>query len=296
MVKRFQRRTLGSMRSLCWTDHANVTKLQAGAEIDTKHLRWTSEIQADGSEIRSLSGRACRLGDGYSRNPPDRDRLIEQRTKDLEGLCGQVRGFDLEAFLGEYESGGLQVSCLADDALPVMAMARDELSAQARQAVRVLYIADYMSENRRVAESGAAWRTLQQMMPDASVHMALCLGPFEDDMVIAAFFEGTRPRMNPAACAKQLRRDLLTGIATGLRAVELHKPHLILGLGQGGIIALAMSRPLVVETAMWARNVQHEDSTRMAAAWKAVKGCVAVQPRPGKARFSPEALLGAVPE
>jgi hypothetical protein len=211
-------------------------------------------------------------------------------------LCGQVSGFDLEAFLGEYESDGLQVSCLADDALPVMAMARDELSAQARPSVRVLYIADYMPENRRVAESGAAWRTLQQMMPDASVHMALCLGPFEDDMGIAAFFEGVRPRMNPSACAKQLRRDLLTGIATGLRAVELHKPHLILGLGQGGIIALAMSRPLLVETAMWARNVQHEESALMAAAWKTVKGCVAVQPRPGKAKFSPEALLGAVPE
>ena len=126
------------MRSLCWTDHANVTKLQAGAEIDTKHLRWTSEIQADGWEIRSLSGRACRLGDGYSRNPPDRDRLIKQRTKDLGGLCGQVRGFDLEALLGEYESDGLQVSCLADDALPVMLMARDEVSAQARRTVRIL--------------------------------------------------------------------------------------------------------------------------------------------------------------
>ena len=59
---------------------------------------------------------------------------------------------------------------------------------------------------------------------------------------------------------------------------------------------MAMGRPLLVETAMWARNVQHEESTRMAAAWKTVKGCVAVQPRPGKAQFSPEALLGAVPE
>ena len=80
--------------------------------------------------------------------------------------------------------------------------------------------------------------------------------------------------MNPAACAKQLRRDLLTGVATELRAVELHKPHHILGLGQGGIIALATGRPLV-ETAMWARSVQHEESVRMAAAWKPVKGCVA---------------------
>ena len=53
---------------------------------------------ADGSEIRSLSGRSARLGDGTSRNPKNRDALLEQRTKDLQGIIGQVRGFDLDEF------------------------------------------------------------------------------------------------------------------------------------------------------------------------------------------------------
>ena len=64
--------------------HANLTKQQQIdlVDIDLKHLRWVSEIVADGSEIRSLAGRSCRLGDGTSRNPADRDALMAQRTKD----------------------------------------------------------------------------------------------------------------------------------------------------------------------------------------------------------------------
>ena len=67
-IKRAQVATLGSMRSINWTDHANVTKQQVLENIDVKHLRWISEIISDGSVIQSLSGRSALLGDGYSRN------------------------------------------------------------------------------------------------------------------------------------------------------------------------------------------------------------------------------------
>ena len=102
-TKRAQRRILGSMRSICWTDHANWTRQQTAADIDVKHLRWTSEIVSDGSEIRSLSGRSAKLADGPSRNPEDRDEIMEQRTRDLEGMTGQLRGFSLDEFLGDWD-------------------------------------------------------------------------------------------------------------------------------------------------------------------------------------------------
>ena len=109
--KRAQRKILGPMKSLNWTDHATFTKQQVTdpAELDCKLLRWTSEITADGSEIRSLAGRAARLGDGTSRNPSDRDALLEQRSKDLQGLIGQVRGFNLDEFLSDYEEPGTAI-------------------------------------------------------------------------------------------------------------------------------------------------------------------------------------------
>ena len=113
--KRAQKKILGPMKSLNWTDHANFTKQQSvdPADIDCKLLRWTSEIVSDGSEIRSLAGRAARLGDGTSRNPSNRDQLLEQRSKDLKGLIGQVRGFNLDEFLSEGDSyGGTFGNCL----------------------------------------------------------------------------------------------------------------------------------------------------------------------------------------
>ena len=86
------------MRSLHWTDHANFTKQGSvdSSEIDTKLLRWFSGITADGSEVRSLAGRAAGLGDGTSRNTQDRDALLEQRSKDLQSIIGQVQGFNVD--------------------------------------------------------------------------------------------------------------------------------------------------------------------------------------------------------
>ena len=45
-----------------------------------------SEITNDGTESRSLSGRAARLGDGTSRSPQDRDALIAQRLVEAQPI------------------------------------------------------------------------------------------------------------------------------------------------------------------------------------------------------------------
>ena len=95
-IKRAAVACLGQIRAILWTDHANVKRLQDADDIDVKHLRWVSEIIADGSVIQSLSGRSAKLGDGYSRSPWNRDELIAQRTKDLQGVAGQTRGFDIQ--------------------------------------------------------------------------------------------------------------------------------------------------------------------------------------------------------
>ena len=102
-TKRAQRRTLGTLRSWCWCDHANVVRQATTLEIDVKTLRVVSEITSDGSVIRSLSGRSATLGDSTSRNPRDRDALIERRTGDLQDISRQLRSFDVEQFLAEHE-------------------------------------------------------------------------------------------------------------------------------------------------------------------------------------------------
>lgn len=54
------RKVFGTIRTLCWTDHANLTRAQSSdIGVDAKLVRWVSEILSDGSEIRSLSGRSA---------------------------------------------------------------------------------------------------------------------------------------------------------------------------------------------------------------------------------------------
>ena len=73
----------------------------------------------DRSEIKSLSGRSAMLGDGFSRNLKDRDSLLAARTKDLEGLTGQLRGFDLDQYLGKGTEGeGPVPGEVGEDAIP----------------------------------------------------------------------------------------------------------------------------------------------------------------------------------
>ena len=64
--------------------------LRAATSELVKLVRWVSEILADGSEIRSLSGRSAKLGDGFSRNPAGRDELLEARTTKDIGRCRSV--------------------------------------------------------------------------------------------------------------------------------------------------------------------------------------------------------------
>ena len=64
-VKRAAVSILGQIRALLWTVHANAKRLLSAVDIDVKHLRWISEIVADGSTINSLSRRSAVLGDGF---------------------------------------------------------------------------------------------------------------------------------------------------------------------------------------------------------------------------------------
>ena len=153
MTKRIQQTSLGYMKSICWTDHANLTKQQVAEDIDVKHLRWISEIISDGNQIRSVSGRAAKLGDGFSRNPADRDAILAQRSKDLAGFCGQLRGFDIDEFLSDHELPGYpvpwtmpsdSVSCKADGPkeVPTNSVAATMASAGVQRKVKVLFVAD----------------------------------------------------------------------------------------------------------------------------------------------------------
>ena len=160
-------------------------------DIDVRVFRWVSEIVADGSEIRSLSGRNCRLADGTSRKPADRNEIIAQRTKDVEGIAGQVRIFNLDRFLSDCEHPDVAIPwAVGDDCVPpsnkeakssaqvsgcpvfsgASAAAPLDLpllmaSAGVCPTLQVLYVPDYVVPNARVLATQQLAKKLEQVFP-----------------------------------------------------------------------------------------------------------------------------------
>ena len=70
----------------------------------------------------------------------------------------------------------------------------------------------------------------------------------------------------------------MTAVAKAIRALAFHDCEIVLGFGQGAIVALALSRPRVVELALAARVVQPEESRELSPAWHRVRLAIAVEP------------------
>ena len=294
------------MRSLNWTDHANLTKQQQIdlVDIDLKHLRWVSEIIADGSEIRSLAGRSCRLGDGTSRNPADRDALMAQRTKDLEGMIGQVRGFDLDEFLSDWELEGSAVPWSIGDGgwikeskdakavkpavkssgtLSLGAIAEAMSAEGVKPVLKILYCPDYVTRDQRIAATSGLYVQLSQLLPGFEISIALAEGPFEDDDGFSAHFEADAlGKRGPTKQIPALKVDLHTSVVKLARHAALHKPKLIFGKGQGGLVATAYGHPGQLEQVLATRNVQPAELHEIGQAWGNVAAIIVEEPRLSK--------------
>eukprot|EP00435_Cladocopium_sp_Y103_P052926 s165_g16.t2 len=282
-VRRAVKKLLGPIRSICWTDHANWTRQQTAEQVEPKHLRWLSEILADGSELRSLAGRSAKLGDGYSRNPDNRDQLLAQRTKDLEGLIGQLRGFSLEEYLsdlsekeflpwsvgdgvlpeagnppkGNDQPGDDQVAVLVEQLGSVCQGLRNNLfAAGVSTEIRVLYVPDYVARNDRLIKTKDLNKWFRTVFPECEVKVVLAEPPFEDPDGNALHFERQgKQKLSGRKLANATRVDLLTSVATLLREIAKHSPNFVVGAGQGAIVGLAAASPVVVEAVLLARNV-----------------------------------------
>mgnify|MGYP001253699497 FL=1 len=181
-------------------------------------MRWVGEITADGSEVRSISGRSARLGDGTSRNPRDRDALIEQRTADLAGISGQVRQFNINEYLSMCEQPGRAIPWALGSSAWVHEETTSSQSAvqgpwppyrdlqdtldvsqsswglrvasQAPTVLKVLYVPDYVSVKRRVELTADLHLRFSRALPQYTIRIAISEGPFEDDDGLNSHFEG----------------------------------------------------------------------------------------------------------
>ena len=95
---------------------------------------------------------------------------------------------------------------------------------------------------------------------------------------------------------KLLRKQIFTGIVNVLHEVVQHHPQVIIGYGQGALIALLMSRPLVIEAAARARIVSAGELASFRRAWAGVVGLIGVDAQLLPKRTDFAEILAAMPE
>ena len=74
-------------------------------------MRWTADLESDGSRLRNLAGRAAHLGDGLSRHD-------EAHMAVLRKAAHSLRGATVEDFLDDMEDDGPQHWAPGSHALP----------------------------------------------------------------------------------------------------------------------------------------------------------------------------------
>ena len=127
----------------------------------------------------------------------------------------------------------------------------------------------------------------------------VCEPSFRDDMHQGFWFDPEPQRTpSPEHRTKRLRRDLLTGLAVAVRELGRIKPQLVIGLGQGGVLALLLSRPRICEVALRSKVAQVAEmkATGMSEAWQGVQSILVRVPQVFKARSSGKMLTDALPE
>ena len=76
-----------------------------------------------------------------------------------------------------------------------------------------------------------------------------------------------------------LRRDLLAGVAAVVRELPPRSPQIVVGIGQGGLVAALLTRPRLVELALAGRHAAPDEGVELSRAWHSVRAVVVWRPR-----------------
>ena len=202
-------------------------------------------------------------------------------------LLGQFRGFDLAEYTSEYPDPAPYAVpwAVGDDAIPDSVAARsssssgatgpgipslDRIFAQvcAKPKFVVLHVSCYFRLAERQSVLDRLRRELQMLLPLHDIKLVSVEGPFEDDEGNGSHFDGAKHcGLTGLRLVKAFRVDLFTSAAKVLRSIATHHPDVVVGDGQGSLVAGILRYPLVVETVLQARNIQREEAYHIGAAW-----------------------------
>ena len=199
-VKLATRKVFGTAKTLCWTDHANLTRAQTSdVGMDSKLVRWVAEILMDGSEIKSFSGRSGKA----------------PKVK-VWFLGGRRRRRSRSSETSDRGAGHCRIA--ASGARPGGAGLRE------MEGARLLFIGFLRALPGLSVAVRGAWGPFEDEG---------AWGPFEDEEGFASHFDGSVGRLTGTKKIKRLL-DLLTSCAKVLGEAVSFGPQFVGGVRPRG--------------------------------------------------------------
>ena len=248
-----------------YTDHANIVRLQDKPldQVDPVSFRTCSELTADGSEIRNLSGRSMRLADGLSRLydttsvPQEQEKKmlerLEERTRELATAHARLKDPDCDDFLEFPEPDPSPKAASKEEVARGEALVADAVQAERppkdrvlAPRVAVLYAPAYQAEPDLQTQCDLVEAGLRTAGVESTVVPSAT--SFADDDNVGYWIDARARQMSETV--KRLRKQILTGVMTMIREVCRRKPRLLVGAHQGALIVLMCSLPFVVVEAL----------------------------------------------
>lgn len=119
----------------------------------------------------------------------------------------------------------------------------------------LLYAPDYVPATARLDRSARVYRDLSRYLPHYEIAVGYAMGSFQDDDGTGSQFDRASFGIKKSSDrVLSIRRDFFTSLVSLARQRKIHKPRIVIGDGQGGLIALGYARPAVLEQALAARD------------------------------------------
>ena len=148
--------------------------------------------------------------------------------------------------------GGDVVSAYPVCSFPVCSFSRVMAESGAIPVLKVLYVPDYCTHAERMLKTTELSQFLSRSLPGFQPRVALEEPPFEDLEGTGLHFEKQgKARLTGRKLANAVRVDLFTSVAKLLRELVTHRPAVVVGRGQGAVVVLAASKPVVVRQCFW---------------------------------------------
>ena len=122
--------------------------------------------------------------------------------------------------------------------MDVSQLAQESSLGNACGSMTVLVLPDYVVTRKVCAHNAEILKALQRTEPGCEFRIVTGNPPFTDDQANGMYFEARSVYGTEASCITILRRDAFTAAVSGLRDATVHRPELVIGVGQGGLAAL----------------------------------------------------------